>query len=643
MGGLAEAARGQSFVVIPETKSIKHQGIESRRIMEGLEEVLEVLDDQANQLDEWRENVIQLLLRPLVDEESEELTGDEYDESTRLQDEILVYLQILKTSIADRQALISGQKNALVEFETKAAIRLAKSGDGPSPNRMLDMMARRGERLLELVSWEEKSHHPYEIKEPKASLRGIVSELRGLSITLSSDAARGATRAANEHAIVTTLMKRTQRQLSEQSRATIALEQEIERFVDTLNARLDFYRQLQAVSDTVKDQNEYASEVALNTIITQEESLKTRIATAESKHRYLLHLKESESSPEEQRMCVICQSTFSIGVLTVCGHQFCKECITFWFKAHRNCPVCKRQLTAANLHDITLKPQELKVHSDNNQESTDATNNTQTTPTKKQSTIYSEFNPEKLAMIKNIDLPGPNFTTKIDTLVRHLLWLRDSDPGAKSIVYSQYKGFLATVSLAFDRYRIGYTTFDRPNGIKEFKENAAIEVFLLSARAHASGLNLVNASHVFLCEPLLNTALELQAIARVHRIGQQQETTVWLYIVDGTVEETIYNLSVQRRLEHMSRATKGKSKESTPELADANLDAANSMEMQQAHLSRLMGKDIAGEVVDKKDLWACLFGHIRAESDEGQRLVNNAATRGFLVAEAAEQRRANNE
>lgn len=354
----------------------------------------------------------------------------------------------------------------------------------------------------------------------------------------------------------------------------------------------------------------------------------------------MVHLKESESSSEEQHMCVICQSPFTIGVLTVCGHQFCKECITLWFKAHRNCPVCKRHLHQSNLHDITLKPQELKVHSESATRSSDSHDQLQVSPVKKASTIYTELNTEKLAEIKNIDLDGPSFTTKVDTLVRHLLWLRESDPGAKSIVFSQYKEFLEVLALAFRRYRIGFTSFDKAHGITNFKEDPGTEVFLLHARAHASGLNLVNASHVFLCEPLLNTALELQAIARVDRIGQQHETTVWLYIVDGTVEESIYDLSVQRRMEHMGRNLKGKSKESTPELLDASLEAANSLEMQQAHLSKLMGRDgISGEAVDKDDLWTCLFGHLNSRQERGDGAPANAATRGFLAAEAAEGRR----
>lgn len=343
-------------------------------------------------------------------------------------------------------------------------------------------------------------------------------------------------------------------------------------------------------------------------------------------------------------MCVICQSPFSIGVLTVCGHQFCKGCMTLWFRAHHNCPVCKRQLVHGDLHDITLKPQELKVHTESGPDHGES-HNQQATPSKKISTIYSEFNPEQLAEIKNIDLDGPNFTTKVDTLVRHLLWLRESDPGTKSIVFSQYKDFLDVLRVAFDRYRIGYSSFDKPNGTANFVEDAGTEVFLMHARSHASGLNLVNASHVFLCEPLLNTALELQAIARVDRIGQQHETTVWLYLVDGTVEESIYNLSVQRRMEHMGR-NKGKSKESTPELLDANLDAANALEVQQAQLTKLMGKGkdgIAGEVVDKNDLWACLFGHLRPQPQPDRevegRLPLHSATRRFLGAESAEERR----
>lgn len=107
-----------------------------------------------------------------------------------------------------------------------------------------------------------------------------------------------------------------------------------------------------------------------------------------------------------------------------------------WFRAHRNCPVCKTHLTPANLHDILLKPQELRIHSDAVSGATHPEGTHSQRRGSHPQAIYSEFSAEKLEAIKNIELDGPSYTTKVDALVRHLLWLRESDPGSKSIVFS---------------------------------------------------------------------------------------------------------------------------------------------------------------------------------------------------------------
>jgi E3 ubiquitin-protein ligase SHPRH len=118
---------------------------------------------------------------------------------------------------------------------------------------------------------------------------------------------------------------------------------------------------------------------------------------------------------------------------------------------------------------------------------------------------------------------------------------------------------------------------------------------------------------VFLCEPLINPAIELQAIARVHRIGQQRLTTVFMYLISDTVEEAIYDISVTRRLAHIgkSSASTSRSGTATPSVQEHSLDKANSAEMQAAPLKALLRKKGNGEEVKEDDLWHCLFGRQR--------------------------------
>ncbi|KAK8857190.1 E3 ubiquitin-protein ligase [Apiospora arundinis] len=633
MTRLSQDAATQSFVEMPEFKFILHKGLESRRVLENLEELGGVLDEQANLIDEWREQVIQILLRPLVDEDGEaEITGEEYEDSTKIQDDLMVYTHVLRAVIADRQDLLTGLVNERVKHETTVAERMAKDGDGPNPEMTLELF---------------KSRMEIKPNPGMGSFRAVVTDLRELSTKLRHDIANGSVRAKVELEIVQEQLKLVQDQIGAQIKGANALEKELDRFTDAMNARVEYYKQLQQISDTVapweRDEHE-DDEALMRGLLREEATINHRIVDAQSKHRYLLHLKESGQKSQGPRFCVICQSSFTLGVLTVCGHEFCKECMMLWYKAHHNCPICKKALNASMLHDISLRPEpKLKIRSEHHPSAPDGDSPHRT----RKPGIYSMFSEEKLQEIRQIDLSGPSFATKIDTLIRHLMWLRQEDPGAKSIVFSQFKGFLEVLGRAFDHYRIGYSSFDTKDGITRFKEDPGIECFFMDARAHASGLNLVNASHVFLCEPLLNTALELQAIARVDRIGQEHETTVWLYLVEGTVEESIYNLSVQRRIEHMGQAQldrKGKSKEATPEVSDLNLEAANSMELQQAALSKLMSKDKQlGEVVDQNDVWECLFGHVAQKAAEAtsaaqdERFENPAVMR-FLAGEAAQAR-----
>ncbi|KIN03780.1 hypothetical protein OIDMADRAFT_116781 [Oidiodendron maius Zn] len=637
MKKVSKKASMQSFAEIPEFKTdLSNAGLMSRRIIDQLESLASALDAQANTLDGWREHTIQLLLRPLVDEdEGIEVTGEEYEESTKHQDEIFCYVQALRTVIADRHETLTGQENKLIHYESKTALRLAKEGGGAFPEKTVKLL---------------QTREGLKTSKQMGSVRGVVGELRALATSLRPDAENANSRGHAELTIVKMQLKKTQEQLSDHTKATAALEKEIELFTHVMNTRLEYYRQLQQVSDSVAPYEGPINDRVLGSMEKSEETLAQKIASARAKRRYLEHLRTEASNPVEQRICVICRETFEVGAITVCGHQYCKECIAEWWHSHRSCPVCKMKLHLADLHEITYKPQELSIEAE---EVHDALQERASpSAASLRSAIYAEISKAKLAEIKNIELDGPSFTTKIDTLARHLIWLRESDPGAKSIIYSQFKDFLEVLARAFKKFRIGFTSIERPNGIENFTTDPAIECFLLHARAHSSGLNLINASHVFLCEPLLNTALELQAIARVDRIGQEQETNVWLYLIGGTVEESIHQLSVKRRMEHIGQAkAKGKAKETTPEeILDSNLEEANSLELQQAPLTRLLAKgQTGGEMIEQDDLWECLFGsQLNGRSEqrgpgEGQvigshELRNNEEVRRYLAAGAATMR-----
>ncbi|CAM9513328.1 unnamed protein product [Ectocarpus sp. 8 AP-2014] len=72
-----------------------------------------------------------------------------------------------------------------------------------------------------------------------------------------------------------------------------------------------------------------------------------------------------------------------------------------------------------------------------------------------------------------------------------------------------------------------------------FANDPPTTVFLLSVRSGAVGINLTQADHVFLLEPMLNLALEKQAIGRVHRLEQARPVTVTKLVLADSVETRI--------------------------------------------------------------------------------------------------------
>ncbi|KAL6716342.1 hypothetical protein ACLMJK_005908 [Lecanora helva] len=616
-------SKDRSFTTLPAVPPLEDRnGIESRVLIDRFNNLIQLMQDQAKQISKWREKTVELLVMPLVDKEESDIHGDEYETSTKQQDEVYVYVDALRALIADHHDIVTGQKNQLIKYETDFALNQAKAGYGHSPQLLIKLLTVRNKLLPD---------------KKIGSVRALITDTRELKTTLLNAAERGSTRAAAEVIILNGVLGKLHKTSTEQMKAATALERESELFTDTMNQRLEYYRQLQQISDTVApfEQNfdEHTRNAALRDREMTERRLRDRIASLRSKGRYLTHLRAESSGMESQKLCIICQSQFEIGLLTSCGHSYCTDCFRLWWNTHRNCPTCKKHLQRNDFHQITYKPSELAMEEEA-EPSSQGINHKVMKDTK--DSIYSGIGDTTLRQIKNVDLDG-SFGTKIDLLARHILWIREHDPGAKSIIFSQYRDFLSVLARAFNQFKISFTSIDKKNGIQDFRDEASLECFFLHAKAHSSGLNLVNATHVFLCEPLINTAIELQAIARVHRIGQRQSTTVWMYLVENTVEKAIYDISVTRRLAHV-----GKSLTQTARVDEANLEseieAANTLKLEEAPLANLLTKGSAGgEVVAQDDLWNCLFQQKPGQSGRVSQDAQREAAR-HLGAEAAEAR-----
>ena len=137
--------------------------------------------------------------------------------------------------------------------------------------------------------------------------------------------------------------------------------------------------------------------------------------------------------------------------------------------------------------------------------------------------------------------------TKVHRLVSDIL--KVSDLGEKSIVFSMWEDMLDVVEEALNMNRVTYvraTSLAKiPESTKRFRCRDC-SVLLLNVKNGAEGLTLVEATHIFMVEPLLNCGLDAQAINRVHRIGQRSKTTVHRYLIADTIEMKIDKF----RMEH---------------------------------------------------------------------------------------------
>jgi SNF2 family DNA or RNA helicase len=141
-------------------------------------------------------------------------------------------------------------------------------------------------------------------------------------------------------------------------------------------------------------------------------------------------------------------------------------------------------------------------------------------------------------------------SVKMDFLIDSI----KSHPGEKSLIFAQFMGEMDEIHLRlkaadFKVFRIdgGVDTERRAARIERFKKTDKPCAFIIQIKAGGVGLNLAEASRVYITTPAWNPATELQAIARAHRNGQMKKVHVKKLIYKGSeklpsIEQSILDL-----------------------------------------------------------------------------------------------------
>ena len=246
------------------------------------------------------------------------------------------------------------------------------------------------------------------------------------------------------------------------------------------------------------------------------------LAIMSSKMRFIRYEEMERRSAHAERDCVICQCSLESEVrMLPCLHAFHEDCIMRWLVSpagRRRCPLCQSRTTVKDLTPVEnsvirrgTQPA-IKVHGD--------------------------------------------FGTKINFLLGDLLLLTRNTT-EKAIVFSQWSEMLQIISTALHGNQIRHTccynaqdlsslkgrkgrSIMASSPLDQFKNDIDIRVLLIPLALGSDGLSIIEASHVFLLEPLINQVSESQAVARIARIGQTLPTVVHKYILKDTIEEKIF-------------------------------------------------------------------------------------------------------
>lgn len=242
----------------------------------------------------------------------------------------------------------------------------------------------------------------------------------------------------------------------------------------------------------------------------------------------------------------------------------------------------------------------------------------------------SEINPDETSLEDLIGASGK--LSVLDMLLRSLF-----QKGHRSVLFSQFTMILDLIEdyciLRGWKYcRLdGSTSRARRNYlVNRWNEpNSERFLFLMSTRSGGMGLNLQTADTCILFDSDWNPQSDIQAMARVHRIGQKKTVHVYRLVTAGTVEERMIQRAEKKLLLEMVNRDSHSNTTMDPEQQDSDavargFSATELWEDIKFGCEAVFGNSSNNELPSEEDI-AAITNRTRKESDSVGKLTGGTS------------------
>ncbi|CAI8498971.1 unnamed protein product [Pichia kudriavzevii] len=602
-------------------------------VLNRAKECIEQLNGQSTIINCWFQTLYEFQRVPVTDDT--EKTGNEYSSYLLLQENSQAYIDQLQLILEDREKAINSTEDMLYTNSTNKFQRtFMESGTKTELYHELETL--------------RKAYIPQGTLNPRYSLHTAVLELVG--------ELQGYQAGTLQYSTIDYLVKLLKDCMKGELNKLRTMKTKVFDVVNAVfNAKVAYFKALQSRSDSLTnyfpdklgDSPKYVALMEIQEISKKIDNEKVKMKNLNNRLNYLKTLstkREQDSTEFGEDSCVICRFKILVGSLTQCGHKYCRDCLAEWMKTKKTCPMCNKKLKEDELYNFIysrggLKGEVIESLHENREEVHRITSHNQNNGIaaeeqhdlerikllknrrlfeKDMDYVYQELPTFELRDISNIPLKR-KYGTKVDMIIRQVKYLINKTPGTQILIFSQWNMFLLLLGKALRYEGVEHRSWmDKTissgkakkkgensklnQDITDFKKDSSISCFLLNTVAQAAGLTFTNASHVFLCEPIVNLSFELQAINRIHRIGQTRETTVWSFIIEGTIEESIAYLSTKKRIQ-AAKVRKNALSEENNEIEEIDENILEAKELTKVNDSSKK----EGEIIADEDLWAAFF------------------------------------